>query len=100
MKWLTLQQIKNQLRIEPDFTQEDDMLELYGESAEETILQWCNRTFDDIIEKYESVPKPIVHASLLLVGTSYQHREPTTSQNISIVPYGNIDALIKPYMIL
>ena len=100
MKWLTLEQIKHQLRIEPDFTQEDDMLELYGESAEETILQWCNRTFDDIIEKYESVPKPIVHASLLLVGTSYQHREPTTSQNISIVPYGNIDTLIKPYMIL
>lgn len=100
MKWLTLQQIKHQLRIEPDFTQEDDILELYGESAEETILQWCNRTFDDIIEKYESVPKPIVHASLLLVGTSYQHREPTTSQNISIVPYGNIDTLIKPYMIL
>ena len=100
MKWLTLQQIKHQLRIEPDFTQEDDMLELYGESAEETILQWCNRTFDDIIEKYESVPKPIVHASLLLVGTSYQYREPTTSQNISIVPYGNIDTLIKPYMIL
>lgn len=100
MKWLTLQQIKHQLRIESDYTQEDDMLELYGESAEETILQWCNRTFDDIIEKYESVPKPIVHASLLLVGTSYQHREPTTSQNISIVPYGNIDTLIKPYMIL
>lgn len=100
MKWLTLEQIKHQLRIEPDFTEEDDILELYGESAEETILQWCNRTFDDIIEKYESVPKPIVHASLLLVGTSYQHREPTTSQNISIVPYGNIDTLIKPYMIL
>ena len=100
MKWLTLQQIKHQLQIEPDFTEEDDMLELYGESAEETILQWCNRTFDDIIEKYGSVPSPIVHASLLLVGTSYQYREPTTSQNISIVPYGNIDTRIKPYMIL
>ena len=33
MKWLTLEQIKHQLRIEADFTEEDDLLEIYGERS-------------------------------------------------------------------
>lgn len=100
MKWLTLEMIKKQLRIPQSHTAEDDMLILYGESAEETILEWCNRTYEDFVEKYGSLPKNIVHASLMLVDVSYQHRSPSSAQNLSIVPYGNIDVLIKPYMIL
>ena len=33
MKWLNLQLIKAQLRMEQDFTEEDELLTLYGESA-------------------------------------------------------------------
>ena len=39
MKWLTLERIKQQLRIEPDFHDEDDILELYGDSAEDAIRE-------------------------------------------------------------
>lgn len=98
MKWLTLQQIKQQCRIEPDFTMEDDLLIKYGESAEDTILELCNRTYVDLLDSYGRVPINIVHASLLLVGISYQHREAASPTNLSAVPYGNIDMLIKPYM--
>ena len=100
MKWLTLDMIKKQLRIPLSHTAEDDVLTLYGESAEETVLEWCNRTYEDFVEKYGVLPKNIVHASLMLVDISYQHRSPSSAQNLSIVPYGNIDVLIKPYMIL
>lgn len=97
MKWLTLEQIKAQLRIEPDFTAEDTLLESYGESAETTLLNYLNRPYADILGSYGDVPLPLVHASLLLVDTSYQHRSPISVTNISQVPY-TFDLLVKPYM--
>ena len=97
MKWLTLEKIKAQLRIEPDFHDEDDLLEEYGESAEEVLLNYLSRTYEDVIEVYGRVPAPLRHASLMLVDTSYQHRSPVNAQNMSLVPY-TFDLLIKPYM--
>jgi hypothetical protein len=98
MKWLTLEQIKAQLRIEPDFHDEDTILkDVYGESAEETLLNYLNRPYQDIIERYGKVPLPLVQASLMLVDVSYQHRSPISVTNISLVPY-TFDLLVKPYM--
>ena len=97
MKWLTLEQIKAQLRIEPDFTDEDELLEMYGESAEEVLLNYLNRSYEDIIEVYGHIPAPLRHASLMLVDTSYQYRSPVSTQSMSLVPY-TFDILVKPYM--
>lgn len=97
MKWLTLEQIKAQLRIEPDFHDEDTLLESYGESAEETLLNYLSRPYTDIIGSYGSMPAPLVQASLMLVDMSYQHRSPISVTNISMVPY-TFDLLAKPYM--
>ena len=97
MKWLNLEQIKAQLRIEPDFTDEDELLEMYGESAEETLLQYLNRTYEEIIEVYGHIPAPLRHASLMLVDTSYQYRSPVSTQSMNLVPY-TFDLLVKPYM--
>jgi uncharacterized phage protein (predicted DNA packaging) len=97
MKWLTLERIKQQLRIEPDFTDEDELLEEYGESAEEVLLNYLNRTYEDVFEVYGRVPAPLRHAALMLVDTSYQYRSPVSAQNMSLVPY-TFDLLIKPYM--
>ena len=97
MKWLTLERIKQQCRIEQDFTDEDDVLEDYGESAEETVLNTLNRTYEDIVEVYGKIPAPIRHASLMLVDVSYQHRNPVSGQNMYLVPY-TFDLLLKPYM--
>ena len=96
MKWLTIPFIKKHSRI--DFSDEDEVLELYADSAEETILGWCQRTYEEFIDEYGEMPQPIVHASLLLVNSSYEHRSPATVQNLSVIPYGNIDVLIRPYM--
>ena len=56
MKWLTLDEIKDQLRIEHDFDLEDTKLTLYGESAEQAILDLCRRTYDDFIDNYGAIP--------------------------------------------
>ena len=87
MKFLTLEKIKAQLRIEPNFHDEDTILEVYGESAETTLLNYLNRPYADIIGSYGDVPLPLVQASLMLVDTSYQHRSPISVTNISQVPY-------------
>lgn len=97
MKWLTLQRIKQQCRIEQAFTEEDSLLEMYGESAEEVLLNHLRRSYEDIMEEYGQIPMPLVHAALMLVDVSYQHRSPVSPQNMSIVPY-TFDILVKPYM--
>lgn len=97
MKYLTLDKIKAQCRIEPEFTQEDDLLELYGDVAEETVLNALNRSYENVMETWGEVPKAIVHASLMLVDVSYQQRSPVSPQNMYTVPY-TFDLLIKPYM--
>lgn len=97
MKWLTLEQIKAQLRIEPGFTAEDKLLEMYGSSAENTVLKYMNRTYYDVIESYGGIPDDVLHATLMLVDASYHHRSPASTQNMYYVLYG-FDAKIKPYM--
>lgn len=97
MKWLTLDKIKAQLRIEAGFTIEDDLLESYGRSAESTVLNSLNRTYYDLTEQYGEVPDNIINASLMLVDVWYQHRSPVESLSMYAVPY-TFELLIKPYM--
>ena len=95
MKWLTLEYIKAHSRLCCDA--EDDELTMLAGSAEDSILQLCGRTYDEFIEKYETIPAPIVHASLELVEHFYQNRGIVTPGNLSVIPY-NFNLLIKPYI--
>lgn len=95
MKWLTIDYIKQHSRL--DFSDEDSVLDLYGSAAEETTLNYLNRTYQELLEQYGEVPAPIRQATLLLVDHSYTQRSPASAQNISIMPYA-FDYLVKPYM--
>ncbi len=95
MKWLTLEWIKKHSRI--DFDCEDTLLELYGESAEDTVLNVIARSYTEVIEHYGEVPKPLYVAALMLVETSYTQRAPISQQNMYTVPYA-FDMMVKPYM--
>lgn len=98
MKFLTFDQIKAQLRLDDEQAlEEHDLLELYGEAAEDMVLNTMNRTMEDIIDQYGVMPKALVHAGLMLVAQSYQHREPASPQNLYTVPYA-FDMLLKPYI--
>jgi uncharacterized phage protein (predicted DNA packaging) len=98
MKFLTFDQIKAQLRLDDQQAfDEHDLLEIYGEAAEDMVLNTCNRTMEDIVEQWGNVPKALVQAGLMLVAQSYQHREPASPQNLYAVPYA-FDMMVKPYM--
>ena len=96
MKYLTIDDIRQHCRI--DWNDEDAVLELYGSGAEDTILSLCNRSMDEVVALWGEIPTAMRQATLLLVGISYQHREPASPHNMSAIPYGSIDILIKPYM--
>jgi uncharacterized phage protein (predicted DNA packaging) len=95
MKWLTIDWIKQHSRI--DFDCEDKLLELYGEDAEETVLNLINRSYEEVMELWGTVPKPLYVAALMLVEVDYNHRSPDAINNMYAVKYG-FDTKIKPYM--
>ena len=98
MKWITFDMIKQQLRLDDQQAfDEHELLELYGQAAEDMVLNVCNRTLEDIIEQYGDVPKALVQAGLMLVAHSYKQREPVSSQNLYTVRYG-FDMMVKPYV--
>ena len=96
MKWLTLDKIKDHLRISRECNDEDELLEEYGASAEEAILNTINRTYEDLMETYGEVPAPIRHASLLITGDGYLVRESWTQTKIETTPTFSI--MLKPYV--
>ena len=97
MKFLTFDQIKAQLRLDDQQAfDEHDLLELYGEAAEDAVLNTCNRTMEDIVEQYGVVPKALVQAGLMIVAQSYQYRETVSPQNLNAVQ--GFDMLVRPYV--
>lgn len=95
MEWLTLEYIKKHSRI--DFDCEDELLELYGDDAEQTVLNLIRRSYNEVVDIWGEVPKPLHVAALMLVEVDYNHRSPDSMNNIYAVPY-TFDMKIKPYM--
>lgn len=96
MKWLTLDKIKAQCRIEPDFHDEDDLLEEYGETAEDAILEVLNRSYEELYEVYGRIPAPVSQASRMLVASLYKDREKDLVQEAR--DNKTFAFLLKPYM--
>ena len=103
MKFLTIDKIKQQLRL--DCTCEAELLQAYGNSAEATLAAYIGfvdennlPSVDKMLEAYGgTMPAPLVQAALMLVDTSYQFRSPVSAQNMSVVSY-TFDLLVKPYV--
>ena len=86
MKWLNLTLIKANSRIEMD--DEDALLDIYGESAEQQVLTDTGRTYDELVEMGGGTfPADLVHASLLLTDAAYNQRSAVDKMNWYVVPY-------------
>jgi uncharacterized phage protein (predicted DNA packaging) len=94
MKWLTLEWIEKHSRI--DFNGEYDLLELYGEAAEDAVLNIINRSYTEVMEHYGEVPKGLWIAALMQVEASYDHRSAVSTQQLYDVPGFSIH--LKPYI--
>jgi hypothetical protein len=65
-------------------------------AAERKLLKDIHRTYSEVVEMEGGWPEDLTLAALLLTSHWYQHREPTTNQSMSVVPYA-YDALYMPY---
>lgn len=98
MKFITFDQIKAQLRLDDAQAElEQDLLEMYGESAEDAVLTIIRRPLRNVKQVYGHVPQKLIHATLLLVDEWYQHRTPAESVSLSPVPNA-FDFMLKPMM--
>ena len=96
MKWLSIEFIKKHSRI--DFDCEDDLLELYGDSAEETIMDITRRSYEELKQMGGGkIPAKLYEAGLMLVENSYNNRQPSSMQQLYSVPYG-FDMKIKNFI--
>jgi hypothetical protein len=96
LQFLTLADIKAQVRIESSFTDDDQYLTMLGKAAERKVFKDTQRTYDEIVALEGEWPMDLTLAALLLTSHWYEHREPVTNQSMSVVPYA-YDALYMPY---
>ena len=98
MKYLTLEYIKAHSRI--DYDCENDLIEVYGTAAEDTVLFLLNRSYDDLLQACGGeIPPAVMITTCQIADNLIRHRSPTDNINLSVVPY-NFDLMIKPYIIL
>lgn len=83
MNYLSLDDIKRQCRIEPEFIEDDTILEIYGDAAESFLTAHLNCELDDIAaENGGELPKALYQALLMLV--DYSYNESGSGQNYEI----------------
>lgn len=96
LKFLTLTDIKAQVRVESDYTDDDTYLMQLGKAAENHLFKDIQRSYDEVVEMEKGWPEDLTLAALMLVAHWYQHRESTTTQSMAIVPYA-YENLYMPY---
>ena len=80
--YITLEQAKKHLNLEPDFVDDDEYITGLIDVAEQAVRVHVNEDIDTLAEKNGGcIPAPILHASLLYIGNMYQNREPLGTRN-------------------
>lgn len=95
MRWSNINYLKEHCRI--DYDCEDALIEQYGEAAEEFVLAYINRTYENLIDIYQAIPARLYEAVQLLVDTMYENRSIVTITNMSVVPY-TFDAVVSDFV--
>ncbi len=105
LKILTLEQIKAQLRLEPDDNSEDSELLLYGLASEQAVSNHINRNLYHVMPPEIDDPTGmlvthnIIVAMLLMVGQLYENREATSERTIKEVPIA-YSYLLEKYRVI
>lgn len=90
---IKLQEVKEHLRIDTEFTYDDAYITSLIAVAEQAI----SNDIKTDISTFKELPAPIRHAMLLLIGDLYSNREDSNDLKLSHIPNG-IKRLIAPYI--
>ena len=87
--YLTISQIKAHLNINQDFHEDDDLLILYLQVAEDAISKRIDKKLSDCVDPTTGyLEKSIIQSILLLIGQFYANREATSPTSVSEIPIG------------
>lgn len=85
--YLDIDLVKKHLNIESGYTDDDELLLLYMEAAEDAVRVHVNEDLETIAEKNGGcLPTPLFQAMLLQVGNLYQNRE-IVGTKVETVPF-------------
>lgn len=98
MTYLTLEQIKQHLNIDSDYTGDDNYLVALGEVVEAVVEKHIDNSLVSVSDGGE-LPPPLRHAMLLLIGNYYNTRESIAFVQCSEIPlsYNYLLDLFKNY---
>ena len=85
MKYLTLDEIKKQCTIDQQFTDDDEFLEMLGDSAEDMTAQLIDMSLDELAAENGEIPASIRHAMRILVDYFYSVNR-GSSENAPSIP--------------
>lgn len=75
MNFLTLEDIKKQIVMDSDYTDEDQYLESLGDTAESLVEKQIDDNLFDVASEYDGeLPKPLIHAMKMIVEYLYDNR--------------------------
>ena len=84
MQYLTLKEIKKQLNIDLDYTDDDEYLTLLADSAEDMTAQLLDCDLTEIYAENGEMPASIQHAMRILVDYFYSVNRGSSSESIDI----------------
>ena len=94
--YISLDQAKKHLNIEPSFTEDDEYILGLIEAAEQAVKVHVNEDLDVLAENNGGcIPAPIFQAMLLQIGAMYQNREIVGHETFQL-PY-SYEYLIRLY---
>lgn len=99
--YVTIEQIKKHLNIDPEFENDDQYLQDLIEAAEDAIARHidCGLQIIADCENGGELPPSLIHAIKLIVGEWYASREPVTYGSVQTIPntYDYLISLHKVY---
>lgn len=99
MNYINLEDIKRQCRIEPDFDEDDNILEVYGDAAEAFLSDYLDEELDTIAAQNSGeLPKSLYQALLILVDYFYDNSGSGDTRDIPNV-FFILSRLYKKYCV-
>lgn len=96
MAYVTLEYLKKQLNIEPDFTDDDDYIMLLEKVSEQVVEKYADYPLEKYEDENHKLPEALNHAIALFVATQYAVRESISGTNYTANPH-SLELLVDLY---
>lgn len=84
--YIDLNIIKKHLNISPNYTKDDEYLQIIEDGATQAVMKTINVDFETIIAEEGKLPSAILFACLLVIGDMYANRETTAFASVNKLP--------------